>query len=585
MNFKTIEVKDKKLILLDQTVLPGETVYNSYDDYRDVIDAIKRLEVRGAPAIGIAAAYALALAVEIRADYDLTGLKKIMADVAREIKSARPTAVNLAWAVDRCLSRSDLYDGESIDEYRDIFWKSADEIHAEDIKMCDAMGRFGADLIPDGATVLTHCNAGALATGGIGTALAVFYKAKELGKKIKVFADETRPLLQGARLTCWELMQAGIDVTLLTDNMAGYAMAQGKIDAVITGADRITKNGDVANKIGTYAVAVLAREHNIPFYVAAPESTFDKELESGSDIIIEEREPSEVTNGFGKPTAPEGVKVYSPAFDITPHSLVTAYITDTGIRPGGRAFEGFEVSNLRNDAFQLAGYLESFIEEVDIKIGEDHRKVMVAVLYAKILSGMQSVNMLCKNYRSIEAEIVARTVLEALFYMAACAKSEDLYLEYIQRSLNNLQWIYKDVIKDNQIYSKDLQDGIRKIYEQAQERNPKLDFKDKKSIKEIAQKTGLEVIYGYSYRIMSDAIHSDPAYLQRQFTECEDGLVIGINIGENASREEDVLFNTNIAGLESTKIYADIFDLKIHPLIQKMITKYEEYGKQLRPHK
>lgn len=198
------------------------------------------------------------------------------------------------------------------------------------------MGRYGAELIPDGATVLTHCNAGALATGGIGTALAVFYKMAEMGKTFKVFADETRPLLQGARLTCWELMQAGIDVTLLTDSMAGYAMAQGEIDAVITGADRITKNGDVANKIGTYAVAVLAEKHNIPFYVAAPESTFDKNLETGADIIIEERDPIEVTEGFGIPTAPDGVKVFSPAFDITPHSLVTAYITDTGIRPGGR---------------------------------------------------------------------------------------------------------------------------------------------------------------------------------------------------------------------------------------------------------
>ncbi len=336
MNFKTIEVKDKKLILLDQTVLPGKTVYNSYEDFRDVITAIKRLEVRGAPAIGIAAAYALALAVEIRADYDLNGLKKIMVDVAREIKDARPTAVNLAWAIDRCLAKSYQYEGESVDEYRTIFWNEADAIHAEDIEMCDAMGRFGAELIPDGSTVLTHCNAGALATGGIGTALAVFYKAAEMGKNIKVFADETRPLLQGARLTCWELMQAGIDVTLLTDNMAGYAMAQGKIDAVITGADRITQNGDVANKIGTYAVAVLAEKHNIPFYVAAPESTFDKELETGDDIIIEEREPDEVTNGFGIPTAPAGVKVFSPAFDITPHNLVTAYITDSGIRPGGR---------------------------------------------------------------------------------------------------------------------------------------------------------------------------------------------------------------------------------------------------------
>ncbi|MEE9443624.1 MAG: S-methyl-5-thioribose-1-phosphate isomerase [candidate division Zixibacteria bacterium] len=337
MNFETIAVKDKKLVLLDQTVLPEKTVYNQYTDYRDVIAAIKRLEVRGAPAIGIAAAYSLAMAAEADVDITLDHLRQLMIAIGKEIKNARPTAVNLAWAIDRCLDAAAKYEGDSIEEYRNLLWAEGDAIHAEDKEMCDAMGRYGAELLKDGMTVLTHCNAGALATGGIGTALAVFYKAREMGKNIKVFADETRPLLQGARLTCWELMQDGIDVTLLTDNMAGYAMAQGKIDAVITGADRITKNGDVANKIGTYSVAVLAREHGIPFYVAAPDSTFDKFLESGKDIIVEERAPEEVTEGFGKRIAPEGVRVYSPAFDITPHELVTAYITDTGIKPGGRA--------------------------------------------------------------------------------------------------------------------------------------------------------------------------------------------------------------------------------------------------------
>lgn len=336
MNFKVIEVKDKKLVLLDQTVLPEKTVYNTYTDYRDVIVAIRRLEVRGAPAIGIAAAYALALAAETEIDVPFLTLRKAMIDVAEHIKNARPTAVNLAWAVDRCLAAVDLYTGDSIDEYRSILWAEGDAIRAEDEKMCEAMGRFGAELLTDGMTILTHCNAGALATGGIGTALAVFYKAKEAGKNITVFADETRPLLQGARLTTWELMQEDIDVTLITDNMAGYCMARGMIDAVITGADRITKNGDVANKIGTYSVAVLAEKHGIPFYVAAPESTFDKVLESGDQIIIEERDPAEVTEGFGRRIAPEGVKVFSPAFDITPHALVTAYITDTGVRPGGR---------------------------------------------------------------------------------------------------------------------------------------------------------------------------------------------------------------------------------------------------------
>jgi methylthioribose-1-phosphate isomerase len=336
MEFKTLYAEDNKLVLLDQTVLPGELTYNKYTDYRDVIEAIKRLEVRGAPAIGIAAAYAMALAAQTEADITIDRLKKLMPDIGREIKNARPTAVNLFWAVDRVLEAAEAYSGESVDEYRQLLWAEGDAILKEDQNMCDAMGTHGASLLPDVCTVLTHCNAGALATGGIGTALAVIYKAVEMGKDIKVFADETRPLLQGARLTCWELMQNKVDVTLITDNMAGYAMSLGKIDAVITGADRITINGDVANKIGTYSVAVLAREHGIPFYVAAPESTFDKQLESGWDIVVEQRNPLEVTDGFGKCTAPESVKVYSPAFDITPNDLITAYITDTGIRLGGR---------------------------------------------------------------------------------------------------------------------------------------------------------------------------------------------------------------------------------------------------------
>ncbi len=340
MNFKTIRREDKRLILLDQTVLPDRLVYNEYTHYRDVIPAIKRLEVRGAPAIGIAAAYAMALAVENDVkEVDLPCLRALMKSVGSEIKNARPTAVNLSWAIDRVLEAADRYEGTSIDEYREIFWQEADAILKEDEDMCEAMGRYGAELLPDKCTVLTHCNAGALATAGIGTALAVIYKAVEMGKDVKVFADETRPLLQGARLTCWELMENGIDVTLITDNMAAYSMALGNIDVVVTGADRITKNGDVANKIGTYGVAVLAKEHGIPFYVAAPESTFDKQLESGKDIVVEERDPKEITEGFGRRTAPEGCRVFSPAFDITPHALVTAYITDTGIRDGGRKKE------------------------------------------------------------------------------------------------------------------------------------------------------------------------------------------------------------------------------------------------------
>lgn len=336
MNFQTLYAKDKKLVLLDQTVLPDKLAYNEYTDYRDVIPAIQRLEVRGAPAIGIAAAYAMALGVQAATDTGVDQLRQTMIEIGKEIKDARPTAVNLAWAVDRVLEVAAGYNGDSADEYRQIFWNEGDAILKEDQEMCEAMGRYGAEQLPDKCTILTHCNAGALATGGIGTALAVIYKAVEMGKDIKVFADETRPLLQGARLTCWELMENGVDVTLITDNMAGYTMSLGKIDAVVTGADRITKNGDVANKIGTYSVAVLAQKHGIPFYVAAPESTFDKFIESGKDIPIEQRAPEEVTEGFGRRTAPNGTKVFSPAFDITPHELVTAYFTDTGVRPGGR---------------------------------------------------------------------------------------------------------------------------------------------------------------------------------------------------------------------------------------------------------
>jgi methylthioribose-1-phosphate isomerase len=215
-------------------------------------------------------------------------------------------------------------------------WGEAEAIHEEDRLLCERIGKHGAELIKDGDTILTHCNAGALATGGIGTALGVIYTCRDQGKNIKVFADETRPLLQGARLTAWELQQEGIDVTLICDNVAGMLMRQGEIDHVIVGADRIAKNGDVANKIGTYSVAVLADRHGVPFYVAAPYSTYDNELASGDRIPIEERSPVEVTEGFGKRTAPAGVKVYSPAFDVTPHELVTYYITDEGLKPGGK---------------------------------------------------------------------------------------------------------------------------------------------------------------------------------------------------------------------------------------------------------
>lgn len=336
MKFKAMEPLNNKIRVLDQRQLPGRIVYHDYVDYREIIESIKTLEIRGAPAIGIAASFGLALAAKAEVKTDVQHLKMILNDVASEIKSARPTAVNLAWAVDRMLNVAHNFRGDNIDKFRGQLWNEATAILSEDQDMCAAIGRHGADLIKDGDTILTHCNAGALATGGIGTALGVIYTAHDAGKRLRVYADETRPLLQGARLTCWELMQEGIKVTLICDNMAGFLMLQGKINCVLVGADRIARNGDFANKIGTYSIAVLAKEHGIPFYVAAPTSTFDNDMPSGKEIPIEERPPDEVVSWGGIQTAPEGVKVYSPAFDITPCELVTAYITDKAVTPGGR---------------------------------------------------------------------------------------------------------------------------------------------------------------------------------------------------------------------------------------------------------
>jgi len=332
MKFHTIQRKGNRVVLLAQTRLPSETVYLELDDYHDMIGAIKRLDVRGAPAIGIAAAYGLALAVRQSGRCDEAYIEQ----VADEIKAARPTAVNLFWAVDRVLARWRDAKPGGLENTLSLLWSEAEAIHEEDRVMCDRIGQHGAALIKEGDGILTHCNAGALATGGIGTALAVIYAAHAQGKKVRVYADETRPLLQGARLTSWELMQEGVDVTLICDNMAGMLMKQGAIDLVIVGTDRVAANGDVANKIGTYSVAVLAKHHGVPFYVAAPSSTFDKDTPTGDDIVIEQRASEEVTEGFGRRTAPEGVKVYSPAFDVTPHELVTAFITDEGVKPGGR---------------------------------------------------------------------------------------------------------------------------------------------------------------------------------------------------------------------------------------------------------
>lgn len=323
--------EDAILELLDQTMLPSDIQYLRCEDYTDVAGAIKCLAVRGAPAIGAAAAYALALAAK---KMDASSREEFIAEltaVADELSSARPTAVNLRWALDRLLQKVRQAPSEDTGVLRAELLEEAHAIYREDLAGNRRMGEYGLELIPRGARILTHCNAGALATAGYGTALGLIRAAHEAGKGVSVYADETRPLLQGARLTAWEMLQDGIPVTLITDNMAGYLMARGKADLVIVGADRIAANGDVANKIGTYGVAVLAKEHGIPFYVAAPVSTVDLSLSSGGEIPIEERDHTEVTHLAGRPVAPAGVDVWNPAFDVTPARLVTAIITDRGV--------------------------------------------------------------------------------------------------------------------------------------------------------------------------------------------------------------------------------------------------------------
>ncbi|MDD4767268.1 MAG: S-methyl-5-thioribose-1-phosphate isomerase [Desulfotomaculaceae bacterium] len=319
------------LELLDQTRLPAEISYIKCSDYRQVAAAIKCLAVRGAPAIGAAAAYGLVLAAgKCRANAEEEYLAQVEA-AARELAATRPTAVNLSWALTRLLQRaSDAGTGDPA-VLRDLLLEEAHAIFREDASGNRKIGEYGQGFIPQKGSVLTHCNAGALATAGYGTALGVIRAARNAGKDVSVYADETRPLLQGARLTTLELLQENIPVTLITDNMAGFLMAKKMVDLVIVGADRIASNGDVANKIGTYGLAVLAKAHNIPFYVAAPFSTVDLSLHSGDEIPIEERDHTEVTHHGGRLLAPAGVKVWNPAFDVTPHHLVTAIITDRGI--------------------------------------------------------------------------------------------------------------------------------------------------------------------------------------------------------------------------------------------------------------
>jgi len=328
---RTIEWLGDAVRLVDQTRLPLEFVQKETRDYRDIAESIRRLEVRGAPAIGVAAAMGVALAAAEHRALDLGEFRAEVASAADLLNSTRPTAVNLGWAVARML---DVLGDPTIVDPGDAVRRLTEEALAicdEDRELSRRIGQHGAALIDDGDGVLTHCNAGGLATAEHGTALAVIFAAVEQGKRVRAYADETRPLLQGARLTTWEFQQRGIDVTLLVDSAAASAMSRGWIQKVVVGADRIARNGDVANKIGTFPLALAAREHGIPFYVAAPTTTLDAALASGAEIPIEERDGSEVTDIQGVRVAPRGVSVYNPAFDVTPASLVTAIVTDAGV--------------------------------------------------------------------------------------------------------------------------------------------------------------------------------------------------------------------------------------------------------------
>ena len=350
MPVETIRWTGDSARIIDQTKLPEELVYLDCQDVETMAEAIESLRIRGAPAIGIAAAYGVVLGVrDVSSGDTWEAFEQALNSSIDRLARTRPTAINLFWALDRMRRKAEIGNQGSVDEGvltsglrpptsggvveegRRLLLEEAHRIFEEDRRICREMGKNGATLLEDGMTVLTHCNAGGLATADFGTALGVIYAAQVEGKTIRVFADETRPLLQGARLTAWELMQSGIEVTLICDDMAAWVMQQGKVDAVLVGADRIAANGDAANKIGTYGLAVLAKAHGIPFYVVAPVSTLDVSLDCGDQIPIEERKPEEVTCGFGRRTGPEGVHVYNPAFDVTPHRLVSAIISERGI--------------------------------------------------------------------------------------------------------------------------------------------------------------------------------------------------------------------------------------------------------------
>jgi methylthioribose-1-phosphate isomerase len=331
MHLKTIEwIADKAQVrFIDQTKLPAQIEYIITDDYRVMCDAILRLAVRGAPAIGVAGAYGVVIGANSLFQTDFAVFSRDLRKIMSELRSVRPTAVNLAWAIDR-MNRVLETQTDTVTAKQALLYEAL-AIHTEDEAMCRAIGEHGAELLSDGMSILTHCNAGSLATGGMGTALAPIYAAQEQGKKIRVFSDETRPLLQGARLTAFELQANGIEVTLICDNMAAVVMKKRWVDAVLVGADRIANNGDAANKIGTYTVALLAKHHGIPFYVAAPTSTVDISLPHGDLIPIEERTADEVAGFGGVRTAPADIKTFNPAFDVTEHELITAIITEQGI--------------------------------------------------------------------------------------------------------------------------------------------------------------------------------------------------------------------------------------------------------------
>ena len=329
VNYQPIEWKGDMVKLLDQTFLPAEEVYLEITDYREMMTAIKQLKVRGAPAIGVAGAYGLLLGAMQSTAKSKTSFLSELHQIAIAICGTRPTARNLFWAIERMENVA--AKAKNVEEIKTVLLKEAKKIHNEEADATLELSRFGSELIKDGATILTHCNTGPLATTGYGTALGIIIYAHMKGKKVQVYVDETRPLLQGARLTTWELRKIGIPVTLITDSMAGYFIKKGKIDYVIVGADRIAANGDTANKIGTYTLAVLAKENRVPFYVAAPTSTFDLSLSSGNRIPIEQRNPAEVTHIKGIAIAPRYVNAANPAFDVTPNKYITAIITEKGI--------------------------------------------------------------------------------------------------------------------------------------------------------------------------------------------------------------------------------------------------------------